>query len=189
MMKEILNTSLMHLREGDTLLYPTDTIWGIGCDATCSKAIDRLYVIKERDPHKSMLLLCSGPSMVKRYVPSVTEEMLRLAVESARPTTVIFPQAVGLPGNLLAYDGSIGIRIPQIDFCQQLLKQLDRPIVSTSANLSGHPSPMVYQDIEQVVKDRVDYCVPNVSAFNQGPSRSSRIVKVTTDGEIITLRD
>ncbi len=188
-MHEIVSTALSHLQEGHTLLYPTDTIWGIGCDATCVEAINRLFVIKERDPQKSMLLLCSNPEMIKRYVPSVTEEMMRLAVESSRPTTVIFPQAEGIPDQLLAADGSIGIRIPKMDFCQHLLRLLDRPIVSTSANLSGRPSPSVYHEIDQVVKDRVDYCVPNLSTFNQVASRGSRIVKVTSSGEIITLRE
>lgn len=187
-MQKTIDATLQHLQQGETILYPTDTIWGIGCDATCSPAIEQLYAIKQRDHHKSMLILCANEAMVLRYVPSATEAMLRLCTESDRPTTVIFPQAQGLPANLLASDGSIGIRIPKHEFCHQLLLLLDHPIVSTSANLSGHPSPATYADIEPTLFKHIGYAVPNLPFFTQSTHVGSRILKVEANGIVTTLR-
>ena len=149
------NLLLDTLRRGGTILYPTDTVWGLGCDATNADAIEKIYRIKQRDHAKSMLLLCAGEEMVRRYVPAPSEDALQLLLHSDRPTTVIFPHAVGLADNLTAADGSIAIRVPRAnagvtdsrgaEFCHELLLAWDRPIVSTSANLSGEPSPTCYK--------------------------------------------
>lgn len=187
MIDSTIHSAVEALRQGRTLLYPTDTIWGIGCDATNAAAIELVYALKQRDHSKSMLILCSDVEMLRRYVADPTEEALRMVTESDRPTTVIFPKAVGLPDNLLAQDGSIGIRIPQTDFCQRLLQELGRPIVSTSANLSGEPSPACFDDISQALKSRVWHIVEDRPEYNR-EGQSSRIVKLSPTGEIIILR-
>ena len=186
----ILNTQfsiLPALRQGLTLLYPTDTIWGIGCDAANADAVERLYAIKQRDHSKSMLILASEP-MLSSDIPSETLQLLY----SQRPTTVILPVdmlAVPIAHNLPAADGTIGVRIPQFAFCQQLLHHLGSPLVSTSANLSGHPSPTTYADIDPALKQRIDCCLPDHPAFHHPPAAPSRIVRLQPDGTLFTLRD
>lgn len=197
-------SALQTLRAGGTLIYPTDTIWGIGCDATNSNAVEKIYQIKERDHSKSMLILCADEAMLRQYIPNPTPEALDLLLHSDRPTTVIFPNVLQLnkgtvpnlvpeeeyflANNLLAADGSIGVRIPHMNFCQELLRAFGRPIVSTSANLSGHPSPTSYENIEKELIQRVDYCVPNSPNFASSCTNGSRIVKLTDDNEIIVIR-
>lgn len=196
------NLLLDTLRRGGTILYPTDTVWGLGCDATNADAIEKIYRIKQRDHTKSMLLLCAGEEMVRRYVPAPSEDALQLLLHSDRPTTVIFPHAVGLADNLTAADGSIAIRVPRAnagvtdsrgaEFCHELLLAWDRPIVSTSANLSGEPSPTCYNAIDPALFRLVDYAV--APSMCSSPSRAiprlapSRIVRVADDGSVTTLR-
>lgn len=176
------------LIKGGTLLYPTDTIWGIGCDATNDDAVDKIYSIKQRDHSKSMLILCADIDMIVRYVSPVSDEVRNLLLCSVRPTTVILPLCKKiLASNLVAADGTIGVRVPQMDFCQQLLRSLGKPIVSTSANLSGHSSPTSYSDIENTLKSKVDYCVPPEMETDTG-GRSSRIVKLLPDGSLKIIR-
>ena len=184
----IIEQALRVLQKGGILLYPTDTIWGLGCDATNVVAIEKIYSIKKRDVGKSMLILCLDVKQAKNYVvsfPKVAEELLHHA---QRPTTIIYPQACNLPDVLVANDGSIGIRIPDMEFCRELLSRFGRPIVSTSANFSGMPSPVDYNDISQELKDVVDYAVPNMPEF-AGSATGSRILKVDTDGSITTIRN
>ncbi len=167
MNNDIIERALATLNAGGTLLYPTDTIWGIGCDAVNPTAVERVYAIKERDHSKSMLL------------------------ESERPTTVVLPACYvvqPLPDNLLAADGTVGVRVPKMDFCQELLRQFGHPIVSTSANFSGRPSPQCYADIEDELKRRVDYCLPDDPVFHHPATGSSRILKVNPDGSVAVIR-
>jgi len=174
---------------GGTLLYPTDTIWGIGCDATNRDAIEKVYAIKRRDHSKSMLILCADIAMVERFVGRVGEEAASLLVDSQRPTTVILPAVTGkLPSNLLAADGTVGVRIPRMEFCQRLLSSFGRPIVSTSANFSNTPSPAVYEEIDKRIFDLVDYAVPQCRESTSAPAVSSRIVKMQSDGTILVIR-
>lgn len=183
----LLTAASIALKAGRTLLYPTDTIWGIGCDATNAQAIERIYAIKERDHSKSMLVLASA-SMLS---PALPQEAADLLLHSSRPTTVILPAEMLLAKvapNLPAQDGTVGVRVPQMDFCQALLHELGRPIVSTSANLSGHPSPASYADIEEDLRYRIDCALPDDPAFRHAPTGSSRIVKLLPDGTILTLR-
>ena len=201
-MTTLLSNTIFHLSLGGTLLYPTDTIWGIGCDATNPDAIEKIYRIKQRDHSKSMLILCADEKMVRSFIPQPDPKALDLLLHSSRPTTVIFPCASGLPDNLLAADGSIGIRIPYTGptddgqrlsgsvFCHELLKAFGRPIVSTSANFSGHPSPSCFNDIEMELKAQVDYIVPPLEGTDTPNTNAtgSRIVKITTSGEIIVIR-
>lgn len=184
MKNDCIEKALSVLEAGGTLLYPTDTIWGIGCDATNAEAVERIYAIKERDHSKSMLILCADEAMRSRYVD---DTLAPRTADSDRPTTIIFPQARHLPENLLAADGSIGIRIPDMEFCQQLLKAFDRPIVSTSANLSGEPSPRCFNEISMRLIERVDHVVENRPEYNR-ESTGSRIIKLTDNG-IITIRE
>lgn len=183
----LLEQATKALSEGKTLLYPTDTIWGIGCDATCVEAVERIYAIKERDHSKSMLILASAEMLS----PEMPGEVCRLLLESERPTTVVLPAryvAMSLPQNLLAADGTVGVRVPRMDFCQELLRLFGRPIVSTSANLSGHPSPQCYADIDEELKQRVDYCLPDLPEFRHPAKGSSRILKVNPDGTVAVIR-
>ncbi|MBP5342114.1 MAG: Sua5/YciO/YrdC/YwlC family protein [Bacteroidales bacterium] len=180
-MEEIIEQTVQALRLGKTILYPTDTIWGIGCDARNSEAVERLYAIKERDRKKSMLVL-------------VENEEWRVKSDG-RPTTYILPHERWYPlfgksiaPNLPADDGSLGIRVPDHAFCQEVIRRLGAPLVSTSANLSGRPSPLIYKDIEEELKRRVDWCVPPLPEFESGETHGSRIVKVNSDGSETVIR-
>ncbi len=184
----IIEQALQVLQKGGILLYPTDTIWGLGCDATNVAAIEKIYSIKKRDAAKSMLILCSDVKQAKNYVVSFPKAAEELLLRAQRPTTIIYPQACNLPDVLVANDGSIGIRIPDMEFCSKLLRRFGKPIVSTSANFSGMPSPIGYNDISPELKDMVDYAVPNLPEF-AGSATGSRILKVETDGSITTIRN
>lgn len=176
------------LAQGETILYPTDTIWGLGCDATNADAVEKIYALKQRDHSKSMLILCADIEMVCRYVSPVGNDVRDLLLYEEQPTTVIMPLKESLlAGNLSAADGTIGVRIPQMDFCQQLLRRFGKPIVSTSANFSGMPSPASFADIDEALRRRVCYCVPS-SIEEQSGGHSSRIVKVVDDGEVTVIR-
>lgn len=187
MHKTLLDDALRVLRAGGTLLYPTDTLWGVGCDATLPEAVDKLYLLKRRDPAKAMLVLASE-SMLSPSIPASVLDLLH----SPRPTTVVMPAewlSVPVAHTLCADDGSLGVRVPRMDFCQQLLAALGHPIVSTSANLSGEPSPASYSDISPRLRERVDLCLPDSPDFPHGPAVGSRILKVTPQGEVIILRE
>ena len=176
------------LKNGQTILYPTDTIWGIGCNATDSQAVERIYSIKQRDRNKSMLVLCADLGMVRSVAGYIDEDIEELMLNE-RPTTVIVPACNGvLAANLPAADGTIGIRIPNNPFCQQLLRLFGKPIVSTSANISNHLSPTCYADIDEGLKKLVDFCLPSWMEDSGSTHRSSRIVKKMPDGTLTVLR-
>ncbi len=183
---EIVLQTVDALRSGRTILYPTDTIWGIGCDARRADAVERLYSIKERDHTKSMLVLVRSMEACGMELPEAPD---------GRPTTYILPEAMWrrllgntVADNLPAADGSLGIRVPQHPFCQEVMRRLGAPLVSTSANLSGHPSPATYADIEEALRARVDHCVPPLPEFESHESRGSRIVKLEVDGRQTVIR-
>lgn len=186
--KDFIFAAIDTLSQGGTLLYPTDTIWGIGCDATVSAAVDKVYSIKRRDHGKSMLVLCSDIPMVERYIGRVGDREKKLLMSLDRPTTLIMPVSKDvLADNLRADDGTIGVRLPRMELCQTLLRELDRPIVSTSANFSGAPSPSCFDEIDCKLLERVDYCFP--ASFEKGRGAvSSRIVKINPDGSIAVIR-
>ena len=185
---DIISRSVDVLLEGGTLLYPTDTIWGVGCDATNAAAVEKIYALKQRDHSKSMLILCADLAMVEQYVAAVDKQIACLLEGAGRATTVIMPiQHPGLAPNLQASDGTIGVRIPHMDFCLKLLRQFGRPIVSTSANLSGQPSPSAYSDINDALKTMVDYAIPPEYG-NVSGGKASRIVKINCDGTLTVLR-
>ena len=175
------------LARGGIILYPTDTIWGIGCDATDSKAVQRIYDIKQRDDSKSMLVLVDGVSMLNDYISAMPDQALDLISKANKPTTIIYPGAQNLADNLLASDGSVGIRITSDPFCQALLKFTGKPIVSTSANLSGEPSPSLYLEITQEIIQKVEHVV-NWRQDESEAALPSAIIKVESDGRINILR-
>ena len=194
--EEAIQQTVEALRRGGVILYPTDTIWGIGCDARNADAVERLYAIKERDHAKSMLVLIRSEvrSRKSEADPQPPTSDLRLPT-SPRPTTYILPRTVWHDGmhlevapNLPAADGTLGIRVPDHGFCQEVMRRLGAPLVSTSANLSGRPSPRTYNEIEEELRRRVDYCVPPLPEFESHETRGSRIVKIDSDGRETVIR-
>lgn len=155
-----INEAVQTLRDGGLILYPTDTIWGIGCDATNPDAVDRVFRLKGRDQTKSLIILLDSDHKLQSYVQEVPEIAYQLIEYTERPLTIVYSGAKNLAPNLLADDGSIGIRIVQHPFCSPLLQRFRKPIVSTSANLSGYPAPSNFAEIDQAIVDGVDFVVP-----------------------------
>jgi L-threonylcarbamoyladenylate synthase len=198
-MKEEIQKALEVLRKGGIILYPTDTVWGIGCDATDPAAVARVYEIKRRSDSKSLVLLASDMDMVSRYIKEVPEMAIQLVEVNDKPMTIIYPGAVVgssenpkadrycLAYNTVAEDGTVGIRVPMMEFCQQLAFRLGRPIVSTSANISGEATPKKFAEISQQIKDAVDHIVD--PALERGATgQSSSIIKVGLDYSIEIIR-
>ena len=200
---EIYGKALAVLRSGGLLLYPTDTVWGIGCDATDPDAVAKVYALKRRSDSKSLVLLASDLDMVARYIREIPEMAVQLVEVNDRPMTIIYPGAVAMPRpakgeevrkshHLLAYntvaeDGSVGIRIPDMDFCRNLVKRFGRPVVSTSANISGEPAPGNFSEISRAIREGVDYIVdPELEKGATG--KSSSIIKVGLDATIEIIR-
>jgi L-threonylcarbamoyladenylate synthase len=175
------------MQRGGIILYPTDTIWGLGCDATNEQAIRRIYEIKQRDDSKSLIVLLADEREVLQYVATPDLAVFDFLEEQERPTTIIYEHAVGLPNNLVAADGSIGIRLTQDAFCRHLIKRFRKPIVSTSANISGEPSPQTFTEISQAIKDQVDYIV-SWRQDDATPALPSQIIKWNNDGTRIIIR-
>ncbi len=187
-MKEDIKKALEVLHQGGVILYPTDTIWGLGCDATNHQAIERLYRIKERDPEKSMLILVESAGRVERYVEDMPDIAWDLMEVTDKPLTLIYEQGRNLPEKLMARDGSIGIRVTHDAFCQELLKQFKKPIVSTSANFSNQPSPANFSEIDEALAHSVDYVVKHRQDERKKASPSS-IIKVGSGGEVKVIRE
>jgi len=187
MQKEV-REALNVLRKGGTILYPTDTIWGIGCDATNPESVDKIYKIKKRDPQKSMLILVSDIFMAERYLDELPDIAEQLFEASDTPLTLILDGAINLANNLPAENGSIGIRIPDDPFCQELIHQFRKPIVSTSANFSGEASPASFHEISEELKAEIDYTI-NWRQDDLPVNKSSSIIKLGKGGEIKVLRN
>lgn len=203
-----IQKALEVLRNGGVILYPTDTVWGIGCDATDPEAVAKVYAIKNREDSKSLVLLASDMDMICRYVREVPEMAIQLVEVNDKPMTIIYPGAVVGPSpvtsnaderslpkadrrclafNTVAEDGTVGIRIPMMDFCQQLVAKLGRPLVSTSANISGEPTPKKFAEITDQIKSAVDHIVePSLERGSTG--QSSSIIKVGLDYSIQIIR-
>ena len=184
---EIVNKSIEVLKEGKTLLYPTDTIWGIGCDATSQEAVSKVFEIKKRSESKSLVILVDSIEMLKKYIPTVSKAVLEILANPKTPTTIIYDNPVGLAKNVVASDNTVAIRIVQHEFCKQLIHQFRKPIVSTSANISDNPTPKSFKEIEQSILDSVDYVV-NLQR-EEVNEKSSTILKISENGEIIVLRN
>lgn len=182
-----VESALDVLRNGGVILYPTDTIWGIGCDATNEKAIKRIYQIKNREDSKSLIILAADERDMLRYVASPDLSVFDFIEKQTRPTTIIFEHAVGLPDNLIAEDGSIAIRIAKDEFCKHIIKRLRKPIVSTSANISGQASPKNFSEVSEEIKKAVDYVV-KWRQDDETISLPSQIIKWNNDGSHVVIR-
>jgi len=184
---KIIQEALAVLKAGGLLLYPTDTVWGIGCDATNEKAVEKVYALKQRADSKSLIVLADSMSMVERYVKKVPDTAYMLVEVNDKPLTVIYPGAVALAPNVVADDGSIAIRIVHHTFCHELLRQFRKPLVSTSANISGEKTPTNFAAISNLIKQGVDYIVP--AALEEGAAqKSSSIIKLGLHNEIQIIR-
>lgn len=182
-----IKKALEVLHSGGIILYPTDTIWGIGCDAANEKAVERIYQIKKREDSKSMLVLMENINFLSRYVEEVPEIAYDLIEVSDKPLTIIYPGAKNLAKNLIARDGTVGIRISSEDFTRQLIQRFKKPIVSTSANISGTPAPAVFDEITPEILAAVDYVV-EYRQEESNPATPSSIIKLGVSGEIEILR-
>ncbi len=182
-----LQEVVANLRRGNTILYPTDTIWGLGCDATNSKAVEKIYKIKVRDRSKSLIILIDSVDSLKNYVDDIPEVAIDLMQSYVEPLTIIYPKAKNLAKNVVASDGSIAIRIPRDDFCQQLLKAFGKPITSSSANISGDPSPGTFGKISPKVKEMADYIV-EYKHQSITMAKASSIIRIYPDGDIQIIR-
>lgn len=185
--REDLNQALETLKNGGLILYPTDTIWGIGCDATNPEAVEKVYALKERDTSKSLIMLLHNDNQLASYVNDIPEVAYDLIEYSDKPLTIVFSNAKNLAKNALAEDGSMGIRIVKHAFCEQLLQRFRKPIISTSANLSGAASPKSFQEISPEVIAGVDYVV-NYEQELAGNGISSTVMKLDASGKFVFLR-
>ena len=231
----ILKEAVSALRAGGVILYPTDTVWGIGCDATRPEAVARVFAIKRRSEAKSLVLLAADLDMVARYVKAVPNIAIDLVEVNDRPMTLIYPGAIcgsapvaeaggqapaaatsilaslrlsdadsrtcpagekvtrttgdkyHLAWNVVAEDGSVGMRIPMMEFCRELVRKLGRPLVSTSANVSGEPTPRRFAEIPEEIRGAVDYVVP-ASLERGATGTASQIIKVGLGGEVEIIR-
>jgi L-threonylcarbamoyladenylate synthase len=175
------------LEKGGLILYPTDTVWGIGCDATNEEAVAKIYTLKQRSDEKSMVILVADEKTILDYVTQPNLEVFDYIKGIAKPTTVIYNGAVGLAKNVVAKDSSVAIRISKDDFCKQLINCFGKPIVSTSANISGYPAPAVFFDIDINIKDGVDYIVQH-RQDDETLSAPSTIIKWGDDGSLTIIR-
>jgi len=187
MLEEIRN-ALKVLNQGGTILYPTDTIWGLGCDATREESVARLYDLKQRKDNKSMLILLDSTDKLEEYITDVPEIALNILEIADKPLTIIFPGARNLAANLLAEDGSIGIRIIRDDFCGKLIHDFGKPLVSTSANISGMPWPASFKYIDKSLLKKVDYVV-KWRQQEERRGKPSGIIKVGLHGEVQVIRE
>jgi len=186
-MIEDIKAALEVLQKGGVILYPTDTIWGLGCDAANEEAVKRIYEIKKRIDSKSMLILMENVGLLERYVSEVPEIAYDLIELTDKPLTIVYDGAKNLAKNLIADDGSIGIRITTETFTSDLIRRFKRPIVSSSANISGKPAPACFDEIDSLIIDAVDYVVKYRQDDLQKAVPSS-IVKLGSGGEIKIIR-
>lgn len=201
--EKVLTEAVQTLRQGGVILYPTDTIWGLGCDATNPEAVKRIYEIKRRDDSKSLVLLACDLDQIARYVKEIPPMAIDLVEVNDKPMTLIYPGALTYPApaegeapkadkyhlayNAVAADGTVGIRIPLMDFCKRMAEKLGKPVVSTSANISGQASPKKFKDIPEEITSVVDYIVdPRIEATSTG--EASQIIKIGLRGEIEIIR-
>ena len=185
---EDIKNCLEVLKEGGIILYPTDTIWGIGCDATNEAAVKKIYELKHRAESKSMIILLADEKEIGHYAKPPSPEILMMLHEASGPLTVVFPDAVNLAPNLISPDNTIAMRVPHDDFCILLLCAFKKPIVSTSANISGGAAPRNFNDIATEIKNGVDFIVQH-RQDDESLSSPSRIVQWTKDEKLIVIRE
>ncbi|RRN76621.1 threonylcarbamoyl-AMP synthase [Pseudoxanthomonas sp. SGD-10] len=187
MFKEEIEKCLEILKNGGLILYPTDTIWGIGCDATNSEAVAKIYSLKKRTESKSLIILLDTDNKIQSYVNDVPEVAYDLMEYAENPLTIIFSNAKNLAENVINEDGSVGIRVTSHRFCKELIQRFRKPIVSTSANVSGQPSPRNFNGIAQEIIEGVDYVV-NLEQNDTTEKKPSTIMKLEPDGKFAFIR-
>lgn len=187
MFKQDLDQALTTLKNGGVILYPTDTVWGLGCDATNEAAVEKINQIKGRAADKSFIILLDTDSKIQSYVSEVPEVAYDLIEYAENPLTIIFSDGKNLAKNVINQDGTVGIRIVNHDFCKQLLQRFRKPIVSTSANLSGQPTPQFFDEIAGEIKDQVDYIV-TLEQESRTAKKPSTIIKLGPTGQFSFIR-
>lgn len=185
---EEVKAAVETLKAGGVILYPTDTVWGLGCDATDEAAVARIYAIKQRADSKSLITLVANADMLGKYVKVIPEVAINLLEVNDKPMTIIYPDAMGLAPNVVAEDGTAGIRIPMNDFCVEVIRRFHKPIVSTSANISGQPAPAFYEDIPMEIIDAADW-VADPYLEEGATGEPSQIIQVGLHGEIKIIRE
>ena len=187
MLRDEIEKALKVLKEGGVILYPTDTVWGLGCDATNEDAVAKISKIKGREEDKSFIILLDNDSKLQSYVNEVPEVAYDLIEYTENPLTIVFSNAKNLAKNVINKDGSIGIRIVKHNFCQQLVQRFRKPITSTSANISGQPSPAIFDEISMEILDAVDYIVDWEQELKE-KKKPSTIMKLAPDGQFSFIR-
>ncbi|MFC5284894.1 L-threonylcarbamoyladenylate synthase [Pedobacter alpinus] len=187
MLKEEINKAFEVLKQGGLILYPTDTVWGIGCDATNAEAVAKVYALKNREDSKSLIILLDTDNKLQSYVSEIPDVAYDLIEYSEKPLTIIYSGAKNLASNLINADGSIGIRIVKHNFCEQLIQRFRKPIVSTSANISGEVTPANFGEIRQEIIDGVDYVV-DLEQMSSEKKQASTIMKLEPDGKFAFIR-
>lgn len=185
-MKKEIDQTLTSLKNGNTILYPTDTVWGLGCDATNAKAVSKIYKIKKRIESKALICLVSSLEMLKTYISDVPKHAVDFLKTTTKPTTIIYENPRLIAENLIASDNTLAIRIVNKGFAHELIKAFNKPIVSTSANISGYPTPKSFKEIHPDILKQVDYIV-NLHNEKIDPQPST-IIKILKDGTIETIR-
>ena len=187
MLQDEVKKAIEVMRNGGVILYPTDTVWGIGCDATNEEAVNRVYEIKRRDDSKAMICLVDSDARLSRYVRKVADVVWDMIGLATKPLTIIYENANGLAPNLLAEDGSVGIRVTSEEFSKELCYRFQKPIVSTSANVSGEPTPQTFAEITDEIKNAVDYVV-KYNQKSKEKHQPSSVVKIKENGEFKIIR-
>lgn len=182
-----IEEAVVVLKNGGTILYPTDTVWGLGCDATNEAAVEKIYRIKKRNEKKSMIILLANEADILHFTNDPNPVIFDYIKNVFKPTTVIYEGAKNLAKNLINQDGSIGIRVVKDPFCKALIEVWGKPIVSTSSNISGYPPPALFEDIDAEIKSGVDYIVQHRQE-DRTPFEPSTVIKLNTDGTVLILR-
>lgn len=188
MLKDEVKKAVEVMRAGGVILYPTDTVWGIGCDATNAEAVKRIYEIKRRDESKAMICLVDSEARLSRYVRHVADVTWDMIELSTKPLTIIFDGVTGLAPNLVAEDGSVGMRVTREEFSKELCFRMEKPVVSTSANISGEATPRNFSEISDEIRNAVDYVV-NYSRQGKEKHKPSSIIKMSESGEFTIIRE
>jgi L-threonylcarbamoyladenylate synthase len=187
MLREEVTKALKVIQDGGIILYPTDTIWGIGCDATNTEAVKKIYSLKQRDEAKSMIILLDTVNKLESYVSNVNPLAFDLIEYAENPLTLVMPGAKNISPALISNDGSIGIRVVKNAFCEQLIQRMRKPLVSTSANISGKPSPQYFSQVDQEIIDGVDYVV-DLDQHDMEIKTPSTIMRLAPDGRFEFIR-
>ncbi len=183
--KEIKVEVLFTLKEGCLIVYPTDTVYGLGCDATNARAVSKVYHLKKRDDSKALICLVSDMQMLRKHIKTIPQQALNLIKNATKPTTIIYNNPIGFAPNLVAKDNTVAIRVVQKGFAHDLIKAFKKPIVSTSANMSGEPTPKSFSEISPQILENVDYVVNLPDECGQTPST---LVKIEVNGNLTIIR-